>query len=124
MIDPNHIPTVNATEAHRLLGSTTDATTPLLVDVREPNEIVEVRAEGIVVMPLSAFVLRHGELPTDRPLLMICHSGGRSGQATAFLLSNGWTDVTNVAGGTLSWVQSGLPIRRGPMTQGEGELPG
>ena len=130
MIDPNRVPTVTVTEAHRLLGpdrgagAPVDAMTPLLVDVREPHEIAEVRAEGVVVVPLSAFMLRHRELPTDRPLLMICHSGARSAQAGAFLLSNGWTDVTNVAGGTLSWVQSGLPIRRGPLAAGEGDLPG
>ena len=58
-------------------------------------------------------MLRYRELPQDRPLLMICRTGARSGQATAFLLANGWTDVVNVAGGTLAWERAGLPVRRG-----------
>ena len=125
MFDHNRIPTMTATEAHKAV---TDANAPvdgvraLLVDVREPNEIDEVRAEGVIVMPLSTFTARYSELPRDRPLLMICRSGARSGQAAAFLLSNGWTDVTNVAGGTLAWLQAGLPVRHGPLADGEGSL--
>lgn len=124
MFDPNHIPTVSVTDAHARLDGADVSAGPLLVDVREPSEIAEVRAAGVVVMPLSTFTARHRELPTDRALLMICRSGARSAQATAFLLANGWTDVANVAGGTLAWVQAGLPERRGALAPGEGELRG
>jgi rhodanese-related sulfurtransferase len=37
--------------------------------------------------------------------LIHCHHGGRSGNATEFLLRNGYTDVTNVAGGIDAWSQ-------------------
>ena len=127
MFNQNRIPTMTTTEAHRAVSDVNaplDGVRPLLVDVREPNEIHEVRAEGVIVMPLSTFTARYVELPRDRPLLMICRSGARSGQAAAFLLSNGWTDVTNVTGGTLAWLQEGLPVRRGPLADGEGTLPG
>ncbi|MES2209623.1 MAG: rhodanese-like domain-containing protein [Chloroflexota bacterium] len=123
MFDPNRIPTTSAADAYERLGGASDAVSPLLVDVREPDEIVEVRPVGGVAMPLSAFMARYRELPTDRPLLMICRSGARSAQATAFLLGNGWSDVTNVAGGILSWMQAGLPTRRGELDPGEGDLP-
>jgi rhodanese-related sulfurtransferase len=109
------IPAVDAAEAHRRLAAPPAGNLPgaLLVDVREMNEFVEVRAVGSLLLPLSQFLARHRELPNDRPLLLICHSGGRSAQATAFLLGNGWTDVTNVAGGTLGWLAAGLPVRSG-----------
>ena len=133
MIDPNRIPTVDVLEAERRLGAAAeDAETrtggapplaPLLVDVREPNEFAASRAEGAVLLPLSTFLLRYRELPRDRPLLMICQTGARSGQATAFLLANGWSDVVNVAGGTLAWARAGLLIRRGAPVPGEGDLP-
>ncbi len=123
MFDPNRIPAVPVAEAHRQLGEGTTAAAPLLVDVREPSEFADVRAEGAVLFPLSTFVARHAELPRDRPLLMICQSGGRSAQATAFLLANGWPDVSNVEGGTLAWVRAGLPSRRGEPDPGEGDLP-
>lgn len=123
MPDPNRIPTIDPIDAHGCLTAD-EAPNPLLVDVRERHEMTEVRAEGIVALPLSTFMERHRDLPTDRPLLMICQSGARSGQATSFLLANGWTDVTNVAGGTLAWVRAGLPVRSGPLEAGEGDLPG
>lgn len=130
MIDPRRIPAVDVLEAERRLGSAAEdaeigkgGPTPLLVDVREPNEFAQVRAEGAVLVPISTFLLRYRELPQDRPLLMICQTGARSGQATAFLLANGWTDVVNVAGGTLAWERAGLPVRRGAPAAGEGALP-
>ena len=131
MIDPARVPVVDVLEAERRRGAAAEAAEidgpsapPLLVDVREPNEFVELRAEGAVLMPLSTWMLRFRELPRDRPLLMICRTGARSGQATAFLLANGWTDVVNVAGGTLAWERAGLPVRRGSPGPGEGDLPG
>jgi rhodanese-related sulfurtransferase len=114
------IPAVDVqTAASRLAGPEP----PLLVDVREPDEFASVRAEGAVHLPLSTFMQRFQELPRDRPLLMICAVGGRSGAATAHLLANGWTDVTNVAGGTLGWERAGLPVRHGAPAPGEGDLP-
>ena len=127
MFDPHRIPVVTVAEAHRQLNESpadASATSPLLVDVREPNEFTDFRAEGAVLFPLSTFVARHEELPRDRPLLMICQSGARSAQATAFLLANGWPDVANVEGGTLAWVRAGLPSRRGEPDPGEGDLLG
>ena len=132
MIDPRRIPAIDVLEAERRLGTAAEdaetgtggepAPAPLLVDVREPNEFASFRAEGAVLLPLSTFLLRYRDLPRDRSLLMICQTGNRSGQATAFLLANGWSDVVNVAGGTLAWERAGLLIRRGSPAPGEGDL--
>jgi rhodanese-related sulfurtransferase len=138
VIDPRRIPSVDVLEAERRRGGALETAeaeeaggeaggdanggTPLLVDVREPREFAAVRAEGAALVPLSTFMLRFRELPKDRPLLMICNTGARSGQATAFLLANGWTDVVNVGGGTIAWERAGLPVRRGAPAPGEGDL--
>ena len=71
----------------------------MLLDVREANEFAAVRAPGAVLIPTSAFMARLGELPPDRPLLVVCHVGGRSAAVTAYLIRTGRTDVVNVAGG-------------------------
>jgi rhodanese-related sulfurtransferase len=123
MFDPNRVPTVTAIEAHRRLDEDPGPTGPLLVDVREPNEFADYRAEGAVLFPLSTFTLKYESLPRNRQLLMICQSGARSAQATAYLLANGWPDVANVEGGSLAWVRAGLPAKRGEPGPGEGELP-
>jgi len=103
-------------------GTAVTSGAPLLVDVRERNEFVEIRAPGAVLYPTSSFLLRFEELPRDRPLHVICRTGSRSAAVTAWLLRNGWTDVHNVAGGMVAWAHAGLPVRRGPLDAGEGDL--
>jgi rhodanese-related sulfurtransferase len=122
----HHIPEVDVQEASRRIETAREdpgAAQPLLVDVREVNEFIDVRAVGAVLVPLSGFMERYEALPKDRPLLMICRTGARSGNATQFLLANGWTDVVNVAGGTMAWQQAELPTRNGPIAPGEQQIP-
>ena len=116
------IPTIDVTEAERRLRE--DPAAPLLIDVREPGEFAEVRAPGAVLFPTSTLAARVAELPDDRPLLVVCHVGGRSAAVTNFLVQRGRTDVVNVAGGMDAWQRAGLPIETGPVQPGEGELPG
>lgn len=118
------IPTIDVREADRRRreGAGASGGAPLVVDVREPNEFAAVRLEGVALVPMSTFATRFEELPRDRPLLVMCAAGSRSAAATAHLLRNGWTDVTNVAGGITEWEKAGLPVDRGPVTPGEGDL--
>lgn len=116
------IPTVDVAEAARRLRE--DPAGPILLDVREPAEFAQVRAPGAVLFPTSTFAARVDELPADRPLLVVCHVGGRSAAVTSFLVQRGRTDVTNVAGGMEAWERAGLPVETGPLRSGEGELRG
>ena len=114
------LPTIDVREADRRRAEASPR--PLVVDVREPNEFAAVRLDDVVLMPMSSFAARFEELPRDRPLLVMCAAGSRSAAATAHLLRNGFTDVTNVAGGITEWARAGLPVRHGPVEPGEGEL--
>jgi rhodanese-related sulfurtransferase len=118
---PGSLPSVVVTEAERRLRE--DPARPLLVDVREPNEFADVRAPGAILLPMSVFIARVDELPADRPLLVICHVGGRSAAAAGYLARSGRADVVNVTGGMAAWERAGLPVRRGPVEAGEGDLP-
>lgn len=73
-----------------------------LIDVREVDEVAAGHIPGIVNIPLGLLEFRMHELDKNKPYIMICRSGGRSGQATAFLQSQGY-DVTNMTGGMLDW---------------------
>ena len=117
--DSGAIPTVSVEEAARRQS---DDGLALLVDVREMDEYLELRADGSTLMALSEFGWRFEELPRDRTLLLLCHSGGRSSRATAFLRQQGFSDVANVEGGMIAWKRAGLPMRSGPLDPGEGEL--
>jgi rhodanese-related sulfurtransferase len=118
---PGQLPAVEVAEAARRLAE--DPARPLLVDVREPWEFAAVRAPGAVLLPMSTFNDRVGELPADRPLMVICQSGSRSGAVTGFLTRSGRSDVVNVTGGMAAWQQAGLPVTRGAVAHGEGALP-
>jgi rhodanese-related sulfurtransferase len=85
----------------------------MLVDVREPDEVAEVRVAGATQIPFSEIGARFTELPRDVPLLVFCASGSRSAAVTSHLIENGWTDVANVAGGIVNWERVGLPVERG-----------
>ena len=123
MTNPPAIPSITPAEAAAATGAApADAAPPLIVDVREPDEFARERVEGAALVPISQFVARHGELPKDRPLYMLCHSGSRSQSATMYLLQAGWTDVKNVTGGISAWMQAGLPVRKGTPEPGEGDL--
>lgn len=84
----------------------------LLVDVREPGEVraLAFDAPVIVNMPLSELEGRWSELPRDRELVMVCQSGARSLKAAHFLQFQGYTQVSNMGGGILKWMQKGLPV--------------
>jgi rhodanese-related sulfurtransferase len=120
MTMPTTVPSISPREA----ADEVAAGSSLIVDVRERNEFDQERIEGVALLPISEFVARHGELPKDRPLLMLCAAGSRSTSATMYLLQGGWTDVRNITGGMIGWRSAGLPIRTGPTEPGEGDLPG
>ncbi|TFB21082.1 rhodanese-like domain-containing protein [Filobacillus milosensis] len=73
-----------------------------LIDVREVDEVEAGKIPGAVNIPLGLIEFRENELDKNKEYIMVCRSGGRSGQATLFLESKGY-DVTNMDGGMLSW---------------------
>lgn len=102
------IPTIDIYEAKNRVESGA-----LLVDVREQNEFDESRIPGSILIPLSEFQIRYTELPKDKEIVMQCRSGARSGRTTEFLLQQGYTQVSNMAGGILAWNEAGLGVEAG-----------
>lgn len=84
----------------------------LVIDVREPDEYAGGHVPGAQLIPLAMVPDRLEDIPSDGTVYVICKSGGRSRQASEFLLAQG-RDVANVAGGTDAWVASGQPIAAG-----------
>ncbi len=83
-----------------------------LLDVRQLDEYLAGRVPGGQLVPLDELPNRWSEVPSDREVLVICRSGGRSAKAAEFLIQQGLTAV-NVAGGTLAWTGSGRSIVTG-----------
>ena len=97
------VPEIDVHEAYR--RSTSGAAH--LVDVREAHEWAAGRAPSARHLAMST--LRVADLPTDAPLLLICHLGGRSAMVAGHLAVAGFA-VTNVRGGMDAWAAAGLPV--------------
>jgi len=79
-----------------------------LIDVRSPVEYARGNAVGARSVPLDdlgpfAEVARRCS-PSDRPIYLICQSGGRSAQACMLFQAAGIDNVRNVTGGTSGWM--------------------
>lgn len=81
----------------------------LLLDVRNPDEWQAGHAEGAAWIPMGELAERQEELPTDREIVVICKTGGRSAQVAKALLAAGY-GAANVAGGSEAWQAAGMPI--------------
>jgi hydroxyacylglutathione hydrolase len=86
---------------------------PLVVDVRGPGEREQKYVDGSVSIPLNQLRDRARELPRDRPLLVHCAGGYRSSIAASLLQQQGFTHVSEIAGGIAAWETAGLPVRHG-----------
>jgi phage shock protein E len=70
-----------------------------IVDVRTPDEFRDGAYKGAVNIPLSSLAARLKELePREKPIVLYCASGARSGQAARMLKQAGFADVTNAGG--------------------------
>jgi rhodanese-related sulfurtransferase len=83
-----------------------------VIDVREPDEYQRAHVPGATLIPLASVPDRLDDVPAEHDVLVICKSGGRSMRAAEFLAANG-ISATNVAGGTMAWIDSGRPIAEG-----------
>jgi glyoxylase-like metal-dependent hydrolase (beta-lactamase superfamily II)/rhodanese-related sulfurtransferase len=88
----------------------------LAVDVRGPGERAQKFVAGSVSIPLNHLADRSHELPRDRPLLVYCAGGYRSSIAASLLQRQGFTQVSEIAGGLAAWEAAKLPIAPPPTT--------
>jgi rhodanese-related sulfurtransferase len=73
-----------------------------LVDVRGPDEVARGTLPGFRNIPLDQLQERVGELDANRRVVLLCHSGNRSGAAARFLATQGFDDLVNLSGGMLA----------------------
>jgi rhodanese-related sulfurtransferase len=80
-----------------------------VIDVREPMEYAAGHIAGSLNVPLGR--ITDADLP-DGPLVLVCHSGNRSGQALTRLLQKGHPHpLADLEGGIPAWQEAGMPVR-------------
>lgn len=84
----------------------------IFVDVRELNLIGYKRFNVPFVLQIPYSILKHNleELPRDKPLILADSVGLRSHEAMIFLLSKGFKNIANLAGGIVEWERDGMPL--------------
>jgi rhodanese-related sulfurtransferase len=94
--------TINSEELMQI--STADEDDLYLLDVREPDELLESKMDGVVNIPLSEIFQPNGMngIPTDKPVIVICGSGNRATIATYALAQEG-IDFQVLEGGMKAW---------------------
>jgi molybdopterin/thiamine biosynthesis adenylyltransferase/rhodanese-related sulfurtransferase len=83
---------------------------PVLIDIREPDEVQQGIIPGAVVIPRGYLELRVERRVPDhgQPVVVYCASGVRSVFAAKTLQQMGYSNVASLAGGFEGWKQQGL----------------
>ena len=92
---------MSAKELVKLVGASGG---PLLLDVRDADEVAAWPMQGALNIPLRELADRLGQVPTDRPIVTVCASGNRSRTAAQVLEAAGY-EVANLTGGMAAWGQ-------------------
>jgi rhodanese-related sulfurtransferase len=92
------------------LAAHRQAVTVLDVRSREEFDGPDGHLSGSLLIPLPELEERLTEIPAERPVLVVCHSGSRSALATQQLLKAGRQQVANLRGGLVRWADEGYPL--------------
>lgn len=79
-----------------------------LIDVREQDEWNAGHVAGAQLLPMSEIGNRLSEIPTDKPVIVMCRSGNRSSSVAQLLRDSGLSNIHNMTGGILAWQNAGL----------------
>ncbi|MEE8170317.1 MAG: rhodanese-like domain-containing protein [Phycisphaerae bacterium] len=101
------VPLITADSA---LADAVDSGELLLIDVREAREFAVSHLPGAINVPWSQFENETTpEIPDDRPAVIYCTVGYRSGLAAERWIAAG-IDARNLRGGIIRWAEADLPI--------------
>ncbi|WP_428388927.1 rhodanese-like domain-containing protein [Mucisphaera sp.] len=94
----------SAVEVKTLLDSDNP---PILLDVREPEEVATAAIDGAIVIPMGEIPSRLFELQehAESTVVTFCHGGIRSLNVANYLAAQGFEDVISMAGGIDAWSQ-------------------
>ncbi len=93
-----------------------------IVDVRDESltGYKQFLVPRVIYLPNSQIQLKYKELPQDIPLIIADSVGLRSRESMQFLLSVGFKNIANLAGGIIEWEQNGFPLRKNLSEQLDG----
>jgi len=88
------------------------ADAPFVLDVRTPEEYASGHVPGAANIPHDQVAARLAEVPKDRPVVLYCRSGRRSGLAAEVLNESGYRRVQLLEGDMPAWIERGRPVEK------------
>jgi rhodanese-related sulfurtransferase len=84
----------------------------VIVDLRTPEEFAEVHIPGAINIDYydAAFESELDALAKETSYAVYCRSGNRSADTMAMMRALAFTDVTELAGGIITWYEAGFPL--------------
>lgn len=98
------MPEVAAEKAKELIGAGAQ-----VIDVRTAVEHAAGRIPGSRHIPLSEIPSVAPELERERPVVLYCRVGNRSGPAADAFMASGW-DAHSIEGGLVAWAEAGYEL--------------
>jgi len=74
-----------------------------VLDCREAWEVEIAKLAGSLDIPINEVPARAGEIDAGRPVVVLCHHGGRSLAVARWLRANGHPGAQSLAGGIDLW---------------------
>ena len=105
-----HVQTTDRLSPHTAAERIAGSNPPLMIDVRTPSERSAKAVKGSAHRPLNTLASGLHDVPHDRALIVFCAGGYRSSMAASLLQREGFTNVSELAGGIAAWEAAGLPL--------------
>lgn len=100
-------------EPTELLEKLNADATPLVIDVRTPDEFNQGHIPGAINIPMDDLPTRLSEIPKERPIVSYCnmrHPGNSRGERAAQFLKDSGYQALAIDGGFIEWNKAGLPV--------------
>ena len=74
-----------------------------LIDVREDEELKISKISQSIHIPMNTIPDNLNQIASEKKIIIMCKTGGRSAQVCEYLNNQGYSNVYNLKGGIISW---------------------
>ena len=100
------IPSIKPQQLKQKLGAVQ------IVDIRTKKLLKMGWIQGSLKIAMGKLSAEYGQIPRDKPIVVVDHAGKQVLTACRFLRSKGFTDVSRLQGGTMAWNQKGFGLEK------------
>ena len=106
------VPTIIVADAFNLIQQNISNPNLVILDVRTANEFNTGHIAGAINIDYYAadFQANISKLNKNKQYLVYCATGIRGAAATQIMITLGFKQVQNMAGGITAWIQGGYPV--------------